>query len=553
MRLTAAMIAATAVLLAQQTAEPPAFRSATRLVQVNVVVHDRSGRPVEDLKPEDFTIEQDGSAVKIAFFSLQRSGTTVTPEAPLPQNIFSNRFGDKAGVPQSVTVLLLDKLNTRTADGHIAQRQVMKALSQIQPGERVAIYLLDRTLRILQDFTSDIGGVSARLEQYWNDRATPAARTGRSTRDDRAAFGGILVPDLPEDLGAPVRGSINQQPDQINVNRVLRTLSTLRLISEHLAAVPGRKSLIWVTGGIPFTMGFEQIRQPVNGQSLREQEQGPRGFPETRTFFLEWQKTVRALNHAAVAVYPVDARGLMTDPSTDVTSTGNLGLWSPTNVDSMREVAQRTGGRAFYNTNDILSSVRQAFDDTAVTYTLAFYAPWDENRKPGWRRIGVKVNRPDVNVRHRSGYLTFDNLDAADVDSVKADLRAALLSPLDATSVSLNVRVDKLKADPKTLRVVAQIAPETVTLDERGDRVRAQLDTAWVQMDDKGQELRSVSERIDINVTRAAFRAATGNGLVGTRNLQLHGRATTLRVVVRDASTGLMGSVSVPLSQVAAL
>src|ERR1700682_930552 len=143
-----------AALLAQEN--QPVLRVTTRLVQVNVVVHDKSGQPVAGLTKDDFTLFEKGKERKIAFFSVVagHKPLKLSREAQLPANIFSNRV-KRGESPTSATVILFDALNTSFQDQAYAKGQLIKFLQKIQPEDRVAIYLLTRRLIILQDFTSD--------------------------------------------------------------------------------------------------------------------------------------------------------------------------------------------------------------------------------------------------------------------------------------------------------------------------------------------------------------------------------------------------------------
>src|SRR5258708_3832677 len=107
-----------AILLAASygAAQAPVFRTSTRLVQGNVVVHDSHSQPVSDLKREDFTIDERGKRQEIRFFSIASADAPVAPSATLTPHIFSNVFTEHTGAPTSVTVVLLDLLNTRWID-----------------------------------------------------------------------------------------------------------------------------------------------------------------------------------------------------------------------------------------------------------------------------------------------------------------------------------------------------------------------------------------------------------------------------------------------------
>src|SRR5260370_33047733 len=100
------------------TAHAPAvIRSTTRLVQLNVIVHNKKGDPVQGLKKEDFTILDQGQEQQVATFSANAAGPADPSSAALiPPNVFSNRFDQSGSVPGSVTVILFDALNTEFLD-----------------------------------------------------------------------------------------------------------------------------------------------------------------------------------------------------------------------------------------------------------------------------------------------------------------------------------------------------------------------------------------------------------------------------------------------------
>lgn len=150
----------TASLWAQSPATPPAeplvLRSTTRLVQVSVVVHDRKGQPVADLKKEDFSITEKGKPQNLQFFSVESSKALPSGQGEkLGAGWHSNALAKREGAPNSVTVVLIDALNTKLSDQVYVREQVLKFLGTIQPQDRVAIYTLGTSLRVLHDFTND--------------------------------------------------------------------------------------------------------------------------------------------------------------------------------------------------------------------------------------------------------------------------------------------------------------------------------------------------------------------------------------------------------------
>src|SRR5262249_54174228 len=138
------------------------LRATTRLVVVDVVATNNDGAPVTDLKAEDFSVTEEGKEQKIRAFSFQHppaAGSKVPHPKPvdLPPNVFSNI--PKYTGETSLNILLLDGLNTNLPNQAYARDQMIKYLARIPEGQPVAVYLLDRKLHLLQDFTSDPSGL----------------------------------------------------------------------------------------------------------------------------------------------------------------------------------------------------------------------------------------------------------------------------------------------------------------------------------------------------------------------------------------------------------
>jgi len=523
-------------------APPPVFRTATRLVQVSVVVHDSRGQPVSDLKKDDFTLTEKGKPQAIGFFSMVSADRAAALSALPPRHIFSNVVAGQRGVPTSVTVVLLDLLNTSWTDQLYARRALMKFLGQIQPQDRVAIFALGRRrLTLLHDYTTDSASLLEKVK-----------KAGGELPSDLDAS--TLDSDTQEELrnlGLAGLADANQrEADFFAVSRIVNTLATVQTIAQHLSGIPGRKNLIWVSGGFPLTIGFDEV--PTIGSTR-----------EKRTFTQEMDAAVRALNNSGVAVYPVDARGLMVTPGMDASVRGSFGQGAgrsmasrmtpvQANIDAMRELADRTGGRAAYNTNDLASAVRRAIDDARVTYTLGYYST-DETQDGKFREIKVKVNRPRLDVRHRKGYFALKPSDNT-TRTRQDESRAAVWSPLESTAIAMNVRADFIdQPEPDTLNLFVQIPPGVVTFTKEGDRWKAEVDIVYVQKDEQGRaQGEGTSDSLSLALTDANYAKIEKDGLIRQRRIPRQPAATSVRIVVRDATTGSVGSLTIPFSQIQA-
>ena len=531
----------------------PVIRSVTKLVQVNIVAAGKDGHPVTDLKKVDFNITENGKAQQIAFFNMDRIDAKLGTDSPLPPNIFSNHMGERAGVPTSVTAILLDGVNTEWADQAMARRQIVNFLKQVQPEDRIALYSLGTSLRVLHDFTTDSSELVARLNQYRGDVDAALGASQMKTIDELKSEMNSNNPSGQQQdptFGFLAR-AFQLEAIFMTESRVERTLKAIEAIAEHLSGVPGRKNLIWVSGSFPlwarfdFPEGFARLE---TGHQLA----ASRVYEEWRTFGEQLTRTTRALNQANVAVYPVDARGLMAAPGYSAKESGNppKTVWTVPNLDTMDALASSTGGRAFYNTNDIQGSIRSAIEDARVTYTLGYY-PSDSKPDGKYRKINVKVKRPSVTLRYRRGYTSLKEPMLAD-EAADAQLRQALWSPVDATAIWMNARVDREKGS-ETLHITLQAVLTSVTIEQQNGMWKANLLAGFLQKDAAGRKVSAFKETVNISLNKEQYLAAIGDGLLYRTSIPRAPGAVSLKLALVDKPGAATGTVTVPLSRVAEL
>ena len=520
-------------LQAGDTAQP-LVKVTTHLVQVNVVVHGKKNEPIDDLKMEDFALFDNKQPQKIATFSMESARlaeekTKKTP--PLPQNTFTNRAELKPKAPNSVTVMLLDGLNTKFEDQVYAKQQLIKFLGQLQPDDRVAVYTLGRELKILHDFTSDASSILRVLGKFngrINIEVADSNPEEPNTGDD--------------DLDQWMREMDQKIADYQTINRVQTTLAALEAIANHVTRIPGRKNLVWISGGFPMQMGLDEF-------TVSDTQ-------EKRTFSEEMERAARALNTANLAVYPVDARGLMVNPDFSAGSKGNAnprrppaggnskGMRSIQNTqDTMEALAQRTGGKAYYNSNDLKNAIRGAIDDSKVTYVIGFYPThntWDGK----FHDLKVQVDRKGTSVRHRLGYFALPDAPLTDKEK-KAAFQEALWSPLDSAEVGLTLRVAPNLPKPGKLRVVMLVDVKNIQLQQKDDRWTGKLEVLFVQQGAPDKQPTVVGDAMEVNLKRETYTAALQRGILLAKDLELADAGYQLKVAVRDANSGNIGSVIV--------
>ena len=532
----------------------PVIRSTSRLVQVSVVVLDKRGQSVSGLTRDDFELFENGKPQRIDVFA-PFTRPAAAPPAPstVAPGTFSNRGGPQARVAGTVSVVLLDGLNTRIEDQQNAKQQVIRFLEQLRPDDRVALYTLGSSPRVLHDFTRDTASLLAAIQKF----------RGRSSVEMDPALTTKLV-GTPDDeaIGTWLSEANTRVENFMEQTRALRTLDALEAIADHMAHLPGRKNLLWVSGGFPFAFGQDDLPS----QNVLSAEK--------RQFFHEMERTARALNDANVVLYPVDARGLIgafTDPNFNQAGavTGRLrrtfgGGMEPVRspivslsdtgptIETMKELAERTGGRAFYNSNDIRSALRRAVDETRDTYELGFYpthGKWDGS----FRELRVRVRRPGVQVRHRNGYIAYAGQPKTAEDHA-ALMNSAARNPLDATALGVSVRLSPVPegiGSPRTFEIT--LDPKDLVFRQENGRWIGAVRVLLAKKNSEGLLGNWETHTINLRLTQFSYDRAMREGLHLDGQFRMPPEVRELRVVVCDDNSGSMGSLSVPLTAQASL
>jgi VWFA-related protein len=536
---------------APQTTPPAAVRVTTRLVQVDVVVTDKQGHPVTDLKESDFTLLENGKPQKIATFSLEqpleKTGAREAPPAPLPPNVYSNR-PEYAAPAGPMTMLLMDALNTPQGDQMYARKKMLEYLaSQLPPNQGTAILGLGTNLRLLQDFTTDPRLLRAAVQKYNGGKSPLLTEPGEKYDIPQASQPGMA--------GAMARTLQEFQDEQIRAQtdiRVQTTLAALRAIARAATGYSGRKILVWVSAAFPISLGATDF---IPGSRFVA------GLGQSRYYQLEVKRTAALLADAQVAIYPVDARGLVGLPFADASlgRVDNVRINELNNetIDShftMMQLAEDTGGRAFFNRNDIDRAVAAATADGATFYQLGFYpaqSAWDGK----FRKLSVKILRPGLEARHRRGYFASDPLKWHENNTEPdLDLANALRSPIPATQVKFAARVVSHKVGQESVvDIQFAVYTDAVTFEQEQlanspeIRHRAILNFAAMGAAADGKIAFEESKALETHFRELTYARMHVEGIPFHMQIKAAPGHYQLHLGVRDDRTGWVGTLIAPL------
>jgi len=542
------------------------FTARSELVLIPTLVTDKSGNHITGLKKEDFTVLENGAEQKVATFE-EITSDAQRMTRPRNPNEFSNSLAG-GSTNRRITLIVLDFINTKFADQAYARQDLLKYLTQsVDQHEPTALYTLTRNgIQVIHDFTTDPRVLVAALHKVKGDpvqmvdsdedvdamsgTATAAAPGGGGAKGSGGSKGSDSVASEVQNLQAMLQESaLNFQSFEQRV-AITYTLDGMQQVAQTLAGFPGRKSLIWASGGFPFSVSDNTMQL------------APAGRDTLSDVLPLYEHTWQLLNDAQIALYPVDVKGLQ--------NTALPSISAPTTSASMRNPGQTyrrlswrqmdtqgtfqtfasmTGGRAYYNSNDLVKGFRDAVNDSAEYYMLGYYLDRSQT-KSGWRRLAVKVKRDRVEVRARSGFFV-TNATVDPENSRNSDISSALQSPLDYSSLALVAIWDKIEPgkDPGKKRVNYEIhvAPDAALIDS-ADHNHVVMDFVALAKTPEGKPVdHPTGQKIDVHLALERLPAIRQQGVAYSGALDLAPGEYAVRFVVRDDLSGRIGSVAAPL------
>ena len=527
------------------------FTARAELVLIPTLVTDKSGNHITGLKKEDFTVLENGAEQKIATFE-EITSAPHRMSRPMKPNEFSNAL---AGGPSSrrVTLMVLDFINTRFVDQAYARQDLLKYLTQsVDQREPTALYTLTRSgVHVIHDFTTDPRVLVAALHKVKGDTVqlvdSPEdveAVTGSASPDGSAGVDPGAVQTEAQKIQTMMEDSeLNFQSFQQRL-AITYTLEGMQQVAQALAGFPGRKSLIWASGGFPFSVSDNTMQL------------APAGRDSLSDVLPLYEHTWQLLNDAEIALYPVDVKGLqvVTTPSASVRNPGknyarNMTWRQVDTQSSFQTFASMTGGRAYYNSNDLVKGFRNAVDDSAEYYMLGYYLDRSKT-KSGWRKLAVKVKRDHTEVRTRSGFFV-TNATVDPENSRNSDISSALQSPLDFTSLALVAKWDKIEpgkeAGKKQVNYEMLLAPDAALIND-ADNNHVVMDFVVLAKTLEGKPVdHPMGQKIDVHLPPERLPSIRQQGLAYRGALDLAPGEYTVRFVVRDGLSGRVGSVAAPL------
>ncbi|MDQ2855297.1 MAG: VWA domain-containing protein [Acidobacteriota bacterium] len=526
----------------------------SNLVNVDVMVKDKKGRPVTDLNAEDFVLTENGVAQNIVFFDstltkgkeTKRSGTISVATGPHHPN----------DMPRNVISLVLDGQTTEGANlKHVRDGMTKYIREHISENDSVALFAISGGLQLLQSFTQDKAKLISAVEKA--DGIATGSKTSEqrnindamaSIRDQLAAGPTGVVPTTAAGGSALAQAMISRRvlEEYVQMRSVLSAQQTrpvlagLAAICEGLRTIPGKKTLVM------FSQGF------VAPQAL------------------DWQvqSTIDIANRANVAIYIIDSSGLTGGtPSSGALVPGSAlsGISAETSQenriragagesvfdisrqeglnrqqDLLYRISGDTGGQFLKNTNDVASGLERIDEEIRSRYTLA-YRSTNPNFDGSFRKIKIEVRRPDAKVAARPGYYAIPPSQVVPLSPEDKKLLANFESMTSQSTLPLSLQLNSFRSqqDSYIVPLSFEIPPSAVAFGPKDGKQHLQLDVlGLVRAEGDDKILSRLGGNFDVELTPKQYESILNDKIFYRQDMQLEAGSYTIDLIVKDKLSG---------------
>jgi VWFA-related protein len=508
----------------------PTFRVRVDYVEVDIVVTDRQGNLVRDLKKDDFQVLEDGKAQSISAFSLvdipvERADRPLFQPDPIEPDVKTNEHPFDG----RIYVMVIDDYHTnfgRTARVKGAAKQFIER--RLGANDLMAIVHTAGATAANQEFTSNKKLLLAAVDK------TQGRKLKSSTANRTEEY--YRTRDLRQS-GDP----LNDPEDAERAFNARSTLDTLRNVAEWFSSVRGRrKTILFVSEGIDYDI------HDIIAQTGSNHMGASMVLDATRD-------AIAAATRANVSIYGIDPRGLtdLGDESIEIGSfpddtslgigTGSLYNELRMAQDSLRVLSEETGGFAVVNKNDFSTAYDRIVKDNSSYYVLAYYPP---DARPGRvHKIDVRVTRPGLTVRARKAHVTPKDVKAAPVNAKDVrtpEIRDALDSPLPLSGLTMHVFAAPFKGAAPNASVLFGV-------EMRGKDLRLanadRLQLSYYAIDAQGKVRGGNTDAITMNLRPETKARIAEQGVRMLNRIDLPPGRYQLRFAAHDSGGGAVGSV----------
>jgi len=540
--------------------EDEVIKVTSNLVSLDVIVKDKKGKAVTDLKPEDFTVSENGVTQKIEFFdSTLATGNTAAAQPGTATGSTELKPRTPNGFPRNIIALVLDGQSTELGNlKHVREGTVKYIREHITDSDSVALFSISGGLQLLQPFTQDKATLMAAVEKAYDSSIVSKTSEAQGISENIASLRDRIAAGPPGPVeagpGAGAAGSAAAQRmialrmleqyiqlrSSLSAQQTRPVLAALAAISEGLRSIPGKKTLVM------FSQGFVA--------------------PET----LDWQvqSTIDIANRANVAIYIIDSGGLTGGaPKSGALVAGSplSGISAENDMEQRRRsaagesvfditrqeglnrqqdllyrISEDTGGHFIKNTNDIAGGLERIDTEIRSRYTLA-YRSTNQNFDGSFRKVKIEVRRPDTSVLTRAGYYAIPPSQIVPFSPDDRKLLASFESIQANSTLPLSLQLNSFRSREGVYIVPLsfEIPPAAVKFERQGDKQRLQLEVLGViRAEGQDKILSRLGGNFDVALTAQQHESILNDNIFYRQDMQLYAGNYTIDLIVRDRVSG---------------
>ncbi len=514
------------------------FKTTTQLVVEDLIIKDKSGKPISGLTPADFVVTEDGKPQKVAFVQFQKLEETAAPLPDQPEGpkqletrvekpavksattvqIAPEKPGDIKYKDKRLMVLFFDMTSMPLSDQIRAQDAATKFVkTQMTPSDLMAIMTFSNDIKVVEDFTDDRDALLKDIKAL--------------TIGEGQGFDEATNDDSTSDIGA----AFTQDDTEFNIFNTDRQLAALESAVKMLGSLSESKALVYFASGMQ--------RNGLDNQA-------------------QLTATINAALRANVHFYPIDARGLVASaPLGDATkaSPGGAGMYSGSSAraaqsnfqgqqETLYTLAADTGGKALLDNNDLAVGIQQAQKDMSSYYILGYYS--DNDKLDGhFRTIKITFKNPALQARvskfdYRRGYFAGKDFKRFNSTDKERQLAEALMLGDPVTDIDITMEIDyfRLARDRYFVPIAAKIPGSEMELARSGGAERTTIDFICVVKDAAGKQVANVRDFADFKLKGATAQDLAKHPISYDTGFTLPPGLYSLRFVARENTTGKLGT-----------
>ncbi|MGB6429566.1 MAG: VWA domain-containing protein [Candidatus Acidiferrales bacterium] len=517
------------------------IRSSVDLVEIDVQVVDRDGKPIKGLTQNQFRVVEDGKEQKVStfeYFDVEKIETAAAADTA-PITISIGAMAPPAQLQQQVkdrrlTVLFFDMSS-------LEPDQLLRSIAasdkfvrtQMSPADLVGIVIFGNQLSVIADLTND---------KAFLERALAALKPGADAQLAALADAAAQPTDFTstEDTDA----AFTADNTEFNIFNTDRKLAAIEAVADILKDIPGRKSVVHFTGGITQT-----------GEENRSQ----------------LRAATDAANRSNVSIYTIDARGLLAEiPGGDATSgaasgtamfNGNAVYTQTQSREDSREtlatLATDTGGKSFFDLGDFGEAFSAVQDDGTGYYLVGYYST-DGARDGRWRNVKVSVSGLPAgsHIHYRQGYYAEKEFGVYTTEDRERQLEDAMNSetPVVELPVAVETAAFRLNDQQFFVPIAAKLASSALQWAQKSGRRQTVFDfAAEIRVANTTRVVGALRDTITVQLDTARFAQVQQQALLYQGGFVLAPGNYTLKFLARENESGRIGTfeenISLPAPQ----